>query len=135
MTTSVLVVESEGARREEMGAWLEDEGFDVLACPGPQGPGHVCVAATSGRCPLEESADVVILDMHLDSDAAFEGTPAWELLLFYLERGDQIVALSGVDDAVRPRSDEGVLVLQRPPDRRELVRAVRKLSEATVGGG
>jgi hypothetical protein len=55
------------------------------------------------------------------------GTPGWELLIYYMEHGKRIVALSNGEDAVHPLSDERVIAVRRPADDRAIVRAVREL--------
>jgi CheY-like chemotaxis protein len=131
---SVLVVENDYDRRFEMGGWLEDAGFDVLVCPGPRAPSYTCLAADDRDCPLATVADVVVLDMHLASDEAMQGTPGWELLLYYLDRGPRVVAIAGDPDSFRPRPDADVAVLRRPPDRRELIGAVNRLIRDRANG-
>jgi CheY-like chemotaxis protein len=128
MSSTVLVVEQDECRRDQVGGWLEGAGFDVLACPGPSAPSYTCLASCNAPCPLAAGADVVVLDMHLAPDDALQGTPGWELLLYYLDRGRRIVVLSGPDDAMRPHSDDGVVVVRRPPDRRTLIDAVAQLA-------
>ena len=135
MKTTALVVETDDDRRGEIGGWLEDEGFDVLVCPGPRAPHYTCLASDGGRCPLAAAADVVVLNMRQASDEAMQGTPGWELLLYYLEHGSRVVAFSGDPDSFRPRPDQDVAVLRRPPDRRELIGAVRRLVRTATPGG
>ena len=125
MSTSVLLVEYDADDRRRMGGWLAKEGYDVLVCPGPSEPDYSCLGARGQSCPLAKEADIVVLDMRLASDEMMEGTPGWELLLYYMENGKRIVALSDGEDPVHPRSDEGVTVIRRPPDRETLVGAVR----------
>jgi CheY-like chemotaxis protein len=134
MSPAVLLVESEFVRRNEIGRWLEDAGYEVLGCPGPSAPDYTCIAACGTSCPLAEAADVVVLDMQLASDDAMQGLTGWELLIYYMERGERVVALSGQEDSVRPRDDEGVTVLRRPVDRAELIEAVRGLSPRRIPG-
>jgi CheY-like chemotaxis protein len=131
---SVLVVEPDHDRLFDIGGWLEDAGYEVLLCPGPRAPSYECVAAHNGDCPLAKAADVVMLDMHLASDDAMQGIPGWELLLYYLDRGAKVVALSGDPDSFRPRPDHEVAVVRRPPDRRELIGAVTRLLSVRAHG-
>ena len=130
--TSVLVVNDDPNDRERIGGWLEEAGFDVLACPGPRSPDYVCLGGRDKPCPLAEEAGVVVLDMHLATDEAMIGTPGWDLLLYYLARGIKVVALSGIEDPVRPRPDDGVAVLQRPATRDALIEAVRAVTRSSV---
>src|SRR6266498_3675726 len=74
--STVLLVEADADERDRFGAWLEDEGFDLLTCPGPTEPDYTCIGARTGACPLAAEASVVILDMSLDSEAVVMGTAA-----------------------------------------------------------
>ena len=56
-----LLVVPDPEERGRYGDWLERRGMEVLECPGPTGEGR-CVGLRSGRCPLSEAADVVVLD-------------------------------------------------------------------------
>lgn len=126
---TVLVVEADDQERERYGTWLEDSGFDVLTCPGPTEPDYTCVGARDGVCPLVEEADIVVLDMSLESEAVLVGTAAEEILGMYLFKGCRIVALgSHPGDEVH-----GQLVrLHRHPERDRLVESVLLLA-ATPG--
>src|ERR1051326_1488397 len=115
MKRSVLLVEHDSQERHRIGDLLELEGFEVLACPGPSYPDYVCVGGRGLPCPLAKEADVVVLDMWLSSDVIMRGTPAWELLIYYMERGNHIVALTDTQDSVHPLSDERVIAVRRPP--------------------
>src|SRR5205823_13144376 len=95
------------------GTRLEDQGFDVVACPGPKGPEYVCLGGRGLPCPLAHEADVVLLDMRLASDVVMRGTPGWELLIYYMELGKRIVALSNDEDTEHPLTDRRVIVRKR----------------------
>lgn len=125
---SVLVVEADPARREEIATWLEADGCDVFMCGGPREPGYVCLGGRDESCPLAAAANTVVLDMQLASDALMVGTPGWMLLLYYFERGKKIVALSGEGDPVHPFEDDQVTVIPRTADRAALLRAVAHAS-------
>jgi len=124
---SVLLVEHDDDERARIGRLLEREGFDVILCPGPIEPIYVCAGGLGLPCPISKNADVVVLDMRLAGDVLMRGTPAWELLIYYMERGKHIVALSNGQDSVHPLSDEKVIALHRPPTDAELIDAVRDL--------
>lgn len=128
--TSVLIVADDLQERSQIGAWLEGSGFNVISCPGPQGPDYTCLGGRGEHCPLADAADVVVLDLRLSSDEMMTGTPGWELLFFYMALGRKVVALSGCEDSIRPGTDEDVTVLQRRPSREALVSAVRDLAKA-----
>jgi hypothetical protein len=130
-STSVLVVEADPQERRRFGAWLERAGFDVLECPGPTEPDYTCVGSRGGACPLARHADVVVLDMSLDSEAVVIGTAAEELLGLYLFAGHAVVVLGS-----HPGMEiSGHLIrLRRHPDWDELVGAVRSLAGARDAG-
>jgi hypothetical protein len=123
--TSVLVVEPDLRRRDEIAAWLEADGCDVLMCGGPRGPDYVCLGGRDESCPLAAAVDTVVLDMQLASDTVMFGTPGWMLLLYYFEQGKKVVALSGEGDPVHPVADDQVTVIPRTADRTTIVRAVQ----------
>jgi len=128
---SVLVVEADPHERGRFGAWLERAGFDVLVCPGPTEPDYTCVGARGGACPLAREADIVVLDMSLESEAVVIGTAAEELLGLYLFSGHQVVVLG----SHQGEEIDGRLVrLRRHPEWGELVGAVRSLVEAREAG-
>ena len=132
----VLLVEADPEEEARFGAWLEADEAEVLACPGPSAPDYTCVGART-RCPLIDGADVVVLDMSLQSEGVLLGTAAEELLGRYLLTGRPVVTLGS-----RPAPDEpGELVrLPRAPtgrrssppcDRSDRVR-VRQRSDNAV---
>lgn len=125
---TVLVVESRDDARGEIGDWLDDEGFDVMACPGPHSPDFTCVGGRGEPCPLADAADIIVLDLYLESDQNLRGVPGWELLLYYAGRGRPLVVLSGPEDTVRPLPDANLTIVRRPPARDEVVAAVRRLA-------
>lgn len=132
--TTVLVVENDRDRAEEIWSSLEGAGYEVLACPGPCAPDFTCVGGWGKRCALAMGADVVVLDMNLASDVEMEGTPGWELLVYYMGLGKKVVALTGAGDAVHPFPDDQVAVVRRPADGTVLLAALRSL-EAKSGAG
>jgi CheY-like chemotaxis protein len=124
---AVLLVEADADERDRLGSWLEEEGFDVITCTGPTEPDYTCVGARAGACPLVEGASVVVLDMSTRSEGVMQGTAAEELLGLYLFAGARVVAL-----ASHPGEEiSGSLIrMHRHPEREDLVRAVRSLSDA-----
>ena len=128
-TGTILVVESERADRESIGSWLEDAGFLVMACPGPQAPGYVCLGGRKGSCPLIEPADVVVLDLRLPGEDVMEGTAAAELLALYASSGKPVVAF-GPDPRIATVFTNAVDVAPWSPDARSLVGSVRAALES-----
>ena len=123
----VLVVEWRMPSRERFAGALEEAGFDVTTCPGPSGPGYECIGGRGLPCPLVFDADVVILDLRLESDEMGLGIPAWQLALTYRGAGKPLVVLSGESDPVSLIREPGVEILSRRPDPPTLVEAVRRV--------
>ncbi len=129
---AVLVVEADAHERERFGTWLEESGFRVVLCPGPTEPDYTCMGARGGVCPLVDEADLVVLDMSLDSEAVMAGTAAEELLGLYLMAGRPIVVLGSHPGAGVPGQ---LLRMHRHPLREELLGAVRSFSGEPPGMG
>ncbi len=119
-----LVVEADPRERRRFGSWLEREGYEVLECPGPTEPDYTCVWARGGTCALAAQADVVVLDMSLNSEAVMMGTAAEELLGLYLMAGTSVVALGSHPGGEVPGQ---LRRLPRHPSRHELLEAVGEL--------
>ena len=123
--TPVLLVEADADERRRFGGWLEDEGFDLLTCPGPAEPDYTCIGGRTGVCPLAAEASIVVLDMSLDSEAVAMGTSAEDLLGMYLLSGHRVVVLGSRGGEEIP----GQLIrLQRHPVHDELLGTVRSLA-------
>lgn len=127
---TILVVEADDVERRRFSSWLEREGFDVLVCPGPTEPDYTCVGARGGACPLVGEADLVVLDMSLESEAVVMGTAAEELLGMYLMTGRGVIALGSHPGGEVPGQ---LRRLHRHPERAELVDAVRALGAWPTG--
>jgi CheY-like chemotaxis protein len=121
----VLLVEADPGNRHTYGKWLEESGYEVLTCPGPSAPDYVCVGGRRGRCPLVEPADVVVLDLDLDSEIEEEGTSAFELLSLYTSSGRPVVAVGSDPRIVGVFPERLATGLLGPPTRPQLVQAVR----------
>ncbi|HXF72567.1 MAG TPA: hypothetical protein VNO79_08175 [Actinomycetota bacterium] len=119
----ILLVQSDRGLRELLAPWLPRAGFEVAACPERAGAG--CPHAEG--CGLAEDADLVVLDLELESRRLPCGIPAWELLQLYRSRDKPVVVLAGGDDLVRPALGDRLGVLRRPPRRGTLLEAVRVL--------
>jgi CheY-like chemotaxis protein len=127
MLPRILVVESDASARERLRSWLEVDGLHVVECGGPTAPEYTCPAGFLAHCPLTSEADVIVLNLWLESDTVLAGTPAGSVLLYYLSMDKPIVALTDGSDALIPAPQEGIAVLRRPPERTQLLRAVRGL--------
>jgi DNA-binding response OmpR family regulator len=124
---TVLLVECSETVRDRVGGWLEREGFEVLACPGPTEPEYRCVATRGGTCPLAAAADLVVIDLWLESDRALKGTSGRRLLQFYVSKGLPVVALTYRPHEGSIPLEASVAEVAWPPDRRDLVETVRSL--------
>ena len=124
---TVLVVEHDRETRERIGRWFERAGFRILDCPGPTRPGLTCVGGRGGPCPLVDAADLVVLDLWLQSDSVMEGTSSLELLMFYISTGKPIVAISHGPDASHLFLEEQLAVLEWPAERSELVETAKAM--------
>ncbi len=113
---TVLVVESDPYERERLGTMLEEAGCDVLICSGPVGPDYTCVGGRGSRCPLADSADVVVLDTWLESETVGLGTSAGDLIALYRTSGLPIVTLGTERGSVDVFGEEPVIHLERRPD-------------------
>lgn len=129
--TNVLVVEADADERERFATWLEEAGFEVATCPGPSAPDYTCVGGREGSCPLLEGAEVVVMDLSLDSELVMAGTFAEELVALYRGMDKPIVALSR-GGAAREEPGGRTVRLARHPAHDDLLRAVRRLA---VRGG
>jgi hypothetical protein len=123
----VLVVEGSGDLRDRIGGWLEEAGYEVMACPGPQCPEYRCLGGEGLLCPLARAADLVILDLWLDSDCALQGTSGIDLLSYYLSLDTPVVAISYGPEATRLLAEERLAELEWPVDHAEVVETVRAM--------
>jgi hypothetical protein len=117
---TALVVAFDHAIRTSVGGWLEAAGFDVLLCTGPKRPDYHCIADVAGDCPLATSADLVVLDAWLESDADDAGMTAPELIRFYRSRERPLIVLDHGRSGPSLIVPERTALLEWPPNRREL---------------
>jgi hypothetical protein len=126
---TVLLVESDGSRRDLLGQALEGAGYEVIACPGPRAPDYRCIGGREGYCPLVERADVVVLDPWLAGDELGVGTSADELVELYSPRGRTVILLGSVG-WLDPFIGGHVVGLGDHADAAEVLGAVRSAPEA-----
>jgi CheY-like chemotaxis protein len=124
----VLLVEPDPRHRRTYGEWFEAAGYEVTACPGPTTPDYECVGGRQGRCPLVEPADVVVLDLDLDSEVEAIGTSAFQLLNLYAEAGKPVVAIGTDLELLEAFPDRAVTGMRAPPNRPDLVRTAETLA-------
>jgi hypothetical protein len=126
----VLIVDRDPDTRDRVGAWLEDVRLGVVGCPGPTGPEFTCVGSRDGRCPLAQAADVVVLNLWLESDAAMLGTRASRLTRHYRAWGKPVVVMTDRHDDVAERMEDlSPVTVDWPPDRRDLIETIRVISK------
>jgi len=115
-----LVVAYDREVRSTVGSWLEGSGFEVCLCPGPRRPDYRCIADRGIECPLARSADLVVIDAWLETDADDAGTRSPELIRYYRSLGMAILVL----DHARERSSfiphERIALLEWPPVRSQI---------------
>lgn len=56
----VLIEAAEWGTREHIASILRDEGYETVACPGPEGSGQRCSLASGHGCGVAEDVDVVV---------------------------------------------------------------------------
>ena len=125
---SVLVVEFDPRVRERIGRWLEDSGFQVMGCPGPSAPNFGCVGVQGSGCALAHGADLIVLDLWLESDHNLLGASSGQILAYYTRSGLPVVAFSHRPSDQRRALryvEDRVVWVEWPPERRELVETVR----------
>jgi hypothetical protein len=123
---TILVVAEESALSEAMSAWLRDAGLSVIPCPGPQPPSYVCAGGRGEPYLLTGRADLVVLDLWLASDTVLQGTPAIQLLSYYLDLGKLVVPLQRLGGPSGHFAAEGVELVPWPPTRRTFLDAVHR---------
>jgi hypothetical protein len=122
---NVLLVAPGVEDRDRMGSWLEEAGYEVMACPGPHDE-HDCVGLLGKRCPLAFGADVVVLDMGPGDDPSGPVLPGWHLLELYSGLELPLVAIVPWGILV---TEDPIIPVERPVVREELLGAVdRNLS-------
>jgi len=128
-----LVVAYDRATSSAVGGWLEATGFEVALCPGPLGPSYRCVAAKASEsgCPLIRDADVIVLDLWLQSDVDDRGSAALDLVHYYRSRGKRLLMLDHGMSTSSLFPAERVAVLPWPPVRAE----VERFAVALAGEG
>jgi hypothetical protein len=117
-----LVVAYDRAIGSAVAGWLEAAGFDVDLCPGPRGPAYRCIATDVRGCPLARIADVIVLDLWLQSDADDAGSSALELIRYYRSLGRSLIVLDHDRSASSFFVAQRVAILSWPPIRSEIER-------------
>lgn len=119
--TRVVVEATEWRRREQLSSALRAQGYDTVACPGPEGAGDRCALAAGQGCRAAEEADVVV---HV--------LGAWDLRNAEVLRalrsrlpGPAIVVEVAAPDLERGRDElEGCVLVESPAGPTDVVEAV-----------
>jgi hypothetical protein len=115
-----LVVAYDLAVLSNVGAWLEESGFEVCLCPGPRRPDYRCIVDRGLECPLARSADLVVLDSWLQSDADDAGMTSLALIRYYRSLGMAILVLDQAREGPAFIPHERIALLACPPDRSQI---------------
>lgn len=125
--TRVLIEATEWYHRERVASVLRAEGYDTVACPGPEGAGQRCRLAAGEGCVAAEQADVVV---HALGPWDRRNVEALRALRSRLPDLPIVVEARG---ARRDRTElEGCVVVEAPASGPALLDAV---SRALAGGG
>jgi DNA-binding response OmpR family regulator len=123
---AVLVVSDDHGLSDQVGAWLEEAGLEVLFCPGPGSGG--CVGLSGHRCALERAVDAVVLDLHPSGDSFVDASRRNELAHYYSICGKPVLVLT--DDIGQPEQPGaiGAATLGRFADRQQVTVALQELT-------
>lgn len=123
----ILLVEDDATDSERIGGWLEEAGYGVIDCPGPQRQDFTCLGVRGERCALVEIADLAILDSHTLLDAP-DDKAASCLLRYYLRSDKPVLVLADGIGSEFSFEDDRVAVATRT-SRATVLEAVRELLE------
>jgi len=125
--STALVVSEDPGLVEGLTRWLETDGIDVIACPGPRAPQFSCMGLRGIPCPLVGAADIVLLDLHPEPGQLVDRTRRTELISYYRQRGQTVLAIVEAAGLVEFPGGDGVAIVDRLAERGELLGAVRDL--------
>lgn len=121
-----LVVSESVGLRDSVGGRLEDDGIEVMSCPGPRAPHFSCIGIRGLGCPLQEAAGVVLLDLHPEPGMYLDTTARVSLVEYYHEHAKTVLALVDEPDLATCEI-AGVAVIDRLTDPARLVATVHEL--------
>ncbi len=124
---SVLVVSSDAGLREQVAAWVDAAGYEVITCPGPHPPGYSCIGLRGERCPLDAVADLTVLDLHPSGPALGDETGRAALVEIYQADGRPVLVLADELSSEPQAETSGAAILERTADRGALMASVREL--------
>lgn len=121
----ILLVEGDETERERIGGWLQEAGYGLMDCPGPQRQDFTCLGVRGEHCALVEIADLAILDSYSLLDAP-DYKAASCLLRYYLRSDKPVLVLAdGIGSEFSFEADR-VAVATRA-SRASVLEAVREL--------
>jgi hypothetical protein len=126
-TRSVLVVSSDAGLRDQVAAWAEEAGYEVIMCAGPHQPGYSCIGLRGERCPLDAVADLTVLDLHPEGPALSDQTGRAALVKLYQAGGRPVLVLADELSSEPQAETSGAAFLERNANRGALLASVREL--------
>lgn len=126
-SASVLVVSSDAGLGDQVAAWVDEAGYDVLMCPGPQHPGFGCIGLRGEPCPLDAVADLTVLDLHPAGLDLGDQTGRAALVDLYQARGRPVLVLADERMTESQPETAGAAFLERTAERGEVLASVREL--------
>lgn len=123
-----LIVDPSADRRERAATCLEAFGYDILQCPGPSEPSE-CIGIRSGRCPLADGSDLVVLGIQHTSE---QGSAGARVLDVYLAGQRGVIVIADDDDSAHARHDPRILTVRSEAARLELVSAIGRFKSRNV---
>ena len=123
---AVLVVSSDAGLREQVSAWVEEAGYQVVVCPGPRA-GNSCIGMLGERCSLEVLADLTVLDLHPEGMSLGDRSGRAELVQIYRAGGRPVLVLADERMGEQQPETAGAAFLERSADRGALLSSVREL--------
>jgi DNA-binding response OmpR family regulator len=126
-SASVLVVSSDAGLRDQVAAWVDEAGYDVVMCPGPQQPGYDCIGLRGEMCPLDAVADLTVLDLHPAGLDLGDQTGRAALVELYQARGRPVLVLADERMSEPQLQTAGAAFLERTAERSEVLASVRDL--------
>ncbi len=126
---SVLLVTDRHSVENALAPVLEDAGHEVVACPGPQPGGYMCMGSRCGRCPLAAVADVVVLDADVAGDRVGGGTTSHDLVRLYRRMERPVVLLADPVKLAAWRGDSGVELLDPAAGPRAVLEAASRMAK------
>lgn len=122
----VLIEAAEWPKREQIAAVLRSEGYDTVACAGPEGSGHRCSLAAGDGCRAAHEADVVV---HALGSYDLRNVEALRALRRRLPDTPVVVEVPAADAARRRNELTGYVVVEPSCSASELVAAVTQALE------